>query len=121
MTFLRHPVAAIYANEAAKAAEASMARKYPHAPGGNDEADAYRHALWSHLMAQGIGRETAKAFGDAYEVSGSRSIPPATRGERLMDLYNNEVGRQFPNDQGRSLKNALETDRLRKRPFGEQK
>lgn len=118
-TSIRHSVAAIFANEAAKAAAASTAKKYPGVSPHNDEADAYRHTLWSHLMTQGIGPDLAKAFGDAHEISGSSVSGPGPNSERLMDLHNNQVGRQLPNDQGRSLKGALEKGYIRKRPFSE--
>ena len=116
---LRNPIAAIYANEAAKAAEESTARKYPGVFPHNNEADAYRHALWSHLMTQGIGADAAKAFGDAHEMAGSGTSGPGPNSERLMDLHNNQIGRKLPNDQGRSLKEALEKGYLRIRPFVE--
>jgi hypothetical protein len=70
-------------------------------------------------MTQGIGADAAKAFGDAHEMAGSSTSGPGPNSERLMDLYNNQVGRQLANDQGRSLKEALEKGYLRNRPFME--
>ncbi|MGE4065109.1 MAG: hypothetical protein AB7E79_17220 [Rhodospirillaceae bacterium] len=70
-------------------------------------------------MTQGIGTELAKKFGDAHEMAGSSTSGAGPNSERLMDLHNNQVGRQLPNDQGRSLKEALEKGYLRKRPFAE--
>jgi hypothetical protein len=119
MTAIKNPVAAIFANEAANAAIASTAKKYPGVAPHNNEADAYRHAVWSHLMTRGIGPELAKKFGDAHEMAGSSTSGAGPNSERLMDLHNNQVGRQLPNDQGQALKEALEKGYLRKRPFGE--
>lgn len=119
ITSIQNPAAAIFANEAAKAAVASTAKKYPGVAPHNNEADAYRHTLWSHLMTQGIGPELAKKFGDAHEMAGSSTSGPGPNSERLMDLHNNQVGRQLPNDQGRALKETLEKGYIRKRPFVE--
>jgi hypothetical protein len=44
-------------------------------------------------MARDLGYDRAKAFGDGHEVS----VPNAPS-ERMMDLYNNEVGRQLALD-----------------------
>lgn len=116
MTAIKNPVAAIFAREAARAAIASTAKKYPGAFPQNNEADAYRHALRSHLMAKGIGPDMAKAFGDAHEISGSGLSGPGPNSERLMDLHNNQIGRTLQNDQGEAFKEALEKGYLRKRP-----
>ena len=61
---------------------------FPGAVLRNDTADAFRHALWSFLMTRELGPEMAKRFGDAHEIS-----RPNPDDERLMDLYNNHVGR----------------------------
>ena len=44
-------------------------------------------------MTQEIGAEAAKRFGDGHEIS-----HPNDHGERLMDLFNNHVGRQLALD-----------------------
>ena len=65
----------------------------------NGEADAFRHAYWSYLMAQELGPDFAKRITDAYE--GSTENPES---EELMDLYNNHVARQLaldPKNRGR--------------------
>ncbi|XP_070560500.1 uncharacterized protein [Ptychodera flava] len=54
----------------------------------NGEGDAFRHALWMYRVTKTYGAGVAKDFGDAHERS---SVNPLN--ERLMDLYNNEVGR----------------------------
>lgn len=56
----------------------------------NDERDAFRHAYWSFTVTREFGPAEAKAFGDAHEVS-----VPNKPEERLMDLYNNQVGREL--------------------------
>ncbi|KFB69757.1 RHS repeat-associated core domain-containing protein [Candidatus Accumulibacter vicinus] len=54
----------------------------------NGQADAYRHCLWSCLMAQKIGAKQAREVGDIHEKHGEN--PP---GETCMDLHNNAQGR----------------------------
>jgi hypothetical protein len=61
--------------------------------GRNDEEDAFRHALASYMLTSAVGVTPAKAAGDAHE----RSVPNP-QGERIMDLYNNHVGRQLATD-----------------------
>ena len=86
----------------------------------NDDVDAHRHAVISHLMAQSIGPERAKELMDAHERSS-----PNQEGTRLMDLYNNQVGRSAPEDApinflnpGRAIQDAATRGFLRKSPFG---
>ena len=57
--------------------------------GHNDTSDAFRHCYWSCCMAQKIGAEEAKRFGDAHE-----NFPGNPCDERDMDFYNNDVGRR---------------------------
>jgi hypothetical protein len=77
----------------------------------NDDADAYRHARWSQMMTQSIGPDLAKQFSDAHEISA-----PDPNGERLMDLYNNQVGRGL--SPGRNqVEGALQRGILRTSPF----
>ncbi len=91
----------------------------PGGPANNNEADAFRHALWNYKMAMEIGYENAKRFGDSHEITSSN----ADR-ERLMDLYNNEVGRQLaadPANHGLSdeevIIKELRTGKLQTRPI----
>jgi RHS repeat-associated protein len=62
----------------------------------NNKEDATRHAIWSIRMAGSIGEKSAKLIGDAHERSGGNG-----RGERTMDLINNNNARVlqsiFPN------------------------
>lgn len=53
--------------------------------GHNDTSDAFRHCYWSCCMAQKIGAEEAKRFGDAHE-----NFPGNPCEERDMDFYNND-------------------------------
>ena len=53
--------------------------------------DAYRHVLWSYLLATAYGEPFAKEVGDAHE-SGETGNTPA---ERQMDLHNNAIGRRY--------------------------
>jgi hypothetical protein len=53
----------------------------------DDEADAFRHCLWSAYLASDLGSEFAKRFTDAHE-----NIPSNPENEVNMDLNNNDVG-----------------------------
>ena len=85
----------------------------------NDTADAFRHALWSFLMTRELGPEMAKRFGDDHEIS-----EPNPDDERLMDLYNNHMGRVLaldPRNKGRPAKDVIlepiRNGQLQTRPF----
>lgn len=104
------------ANAATKAAKDEYGKENPSL--GDGDGDAFRHALWAYKMAKEIGDGPAKAFGDAHE----RDDRPD--GERLMDLYNNALGRQLaadPNNQGRPdedvIREAIRAGKLQTRPF----
>lgn len=88
---------------------------------GDNEWDAVRHAAWSFAMTQSLGRGRAKEFGDAHERQDYGS-----EGSRMMDLYNNHVGRELGHDPanvGRdpieAAKDAARNGRLRLRPYPE--
>ena len=90
-TALESPIDAMRADDmAADASLDTKARFGLKDPLHNNAADAYRHANWSFRMARALGVDAAKAFGDAHEIS---AVNPS--GERIMDLYNNFVGRQM--------------------------
>jgi len=57
----------------------------------NGNGDAYRHCVWSCLMASSIGVEQAKDIGDNHEEAGNRSNQP--KKEEAMDRNNNKEGR----------------------------
>jgi hypothetical protein len=106
-TILRHPLSAYRAFTDAEAAEKDAAAKYGGDNPGrhNGEEDAYRHAQWNRRMTQSLGPDVAKAFSDARE---RWKVDP--EGERLMDLYNNQVGRA-------NLTPEEALKRLRRSPF----
>ena len=96
-------------------AAGNLPKNNPYSP----EADAYRHAIWSYMMAKELGYVEAKRFGDAHEISSPNNVE-----ERLKDLYNNEVGRQLaadPANRNRSdeevVIEALRAGRLMISPF----
>lgn len=85
----------------------------------NDEADAFRHAYWSYRATQEIGEDAAKQAGNGHEIT-----KPNEDGERLMDLYNNKIGRELaldPKNKDRDpvevIQEAIANGKLRKRPF----
>ncbi|MDE0540325.1 MAG: hypothetical protein OXH94_16545, partial [Rhodospirillales bacterium] len=126
---LRGPVVTSKVNELQTKVSEETMRRFPNGIGHNDEADAYRHALWSFKMAREIGPNAAKRIGDGHERKPLGSYPhkdfePAPRGERLMDLYNNRIGRDLEQefrDDPRSAEDivmeALQAGRLQTRPF----
>lgn len=125
---LADPMGAIFALAARAAAQEAMDKRYPDQKAGTDlgnEADAYKHTVWNYLMAHTIGPERAKLMGDAHEIDG---IAPSTvlkafgaaknsEGARLMDLYNNQVGRHLPRGGERQVIDAMKRGVIRKRPF----
>ncbi len=59
-----------------------------------EERNVYQHAWWSYQMTRSADADTAKEFGDAHE----RTRVDSDNGERLKDLYNNNVGRELALD-----------------------
>ena len=55
--------------------------------GRNDRSDAFRHCLWSAILARDIGSFHALRFSTAHELLATN---PAA--ERTMDLHNNAIG-----------------------------
>ncbi len=113
------PVNTVIARRLASEAGVTAISHFPTSAGRNDEADAFRHALWSFNMTKRLGAEAAKESGDAHEIS-----QPNPDGERLMDLYNNHVGRRLaldPKNKKRRAKDvimeALRNGQLQTRPF----
>ncbi len=91
---------------------------YRHDIGNNDGVDAFRHTLWSFMLAREIGPHRAKIWQDAHEVS------PGGVGSHLMDLYNNNVGHWLamnPENKDRDpvevVLEALVTGMLQTKPF----
>jgi RHS repeat-associated protein len=64
---------------------------FPNSSLHNGNGDAYRHCVWSCLMASSIGVEQAKDIGDNHEEAGNRSNQP--KQEEAMDRNNNREGR----------------------------
>jgi len=62
-------------------------RKYFLINGRNDKSDAFRHCLWSAILAKDIGYHNALVFTNAHE-----SDPQNPKNEKKMDLHNNSVG-----------------------------
>lgn len=60
---------------------------------GDNDADAFRHALWNYLMTKMMGEKNAKHFADGHE-----NIPNNPKGSKEMDLFNNAVGRALAKD-----------------------
>ena len=60
--------------------------------GGNykgDESDAFRHALWSALNAQKVGKAFALKWSDAHEYSTDKDEVDT---DLVMDIHNNDIG-----------------------------
>jgi uncharacterized protein DUF6973 len=78
-------------------------------------------------MAQKFGADNAKVIGDGHEANpASRyyGTHNQTDGQTLMDLHNNQVGRDLFKEYGNSglspkeiIKKALKEGRLQTRPF----
>jgi len=74
----------------------------------NDESDAFRHFVWSTLIAKSIGIEKAKVFLDAHEEDSTQ-----TQNEKQMDLENNRQGLEYFKSTMSSGK-AIELDQIEK-------
>ena len=55
--------------------------------GRNTASDAFRHCLWSALLARDIGYGNALRYTNAHEA-----FPDNPRDEKTMDLHNNGIG-----------------------------
>jgi hypothetical protein len=75
-------------------AEEATARHFPGEKPHNNPADAFKHALWSYKMTKAKDAAFSKEITDALEIS----FPGDHPGDRLMDLYNNNIGRQLASD-----------------------
>lgn len=114
-----NPLDALKGDSLSKDARKMARYLFPGAVLRNDTADAFRHALWSFLMTRELGPEMAKRFGDAHEIS-----KPNPDDERLMDLYNNHMGRVLaldPRNKGRPAEDvileAIRNGQLQTLPF----
>ena len=58
------------------------------------KADAFRHCLWSALLAYQVGETYAKRLNDAHEREGELK-DHNTNLDREMDYHNNAVGRRL--------------------------
>lgn len=56
----------------------------------NNEADAFKHCLFQAELTFWLGKDIAKFFGDLHEAK-----PDNPDKEKIMDLHNNEVGREI--------------------------
>jgi len=77
--------------------------------------DAYRHVLWSFLLTKEFGEEFAEKVTDAHETGKTGN----TREERLMDIINNRIGREYARkgrDERELLKLTLADPRVVREP-----
>jgi hypothetical protein len=95
-------------------------KKFPEGSEHNGIADAARHAYWMCLTAEQFGVEFAEGLGNAHEEDSSYmpyygdggSYNPCD--EKLMDLYNNEMGRHLAGEAGTCEEKVLNSvDQLR--------
>ncbi|MGH7487454.1 MAG: DUF6973 domain-containing protein [bacterium] len=114
-----HPLDALLASNLADDARLMTQIKFGLGnPMYNNGADAFRHAYWSFTITRSIGAAEAKVFGDAHEISG-----PSPLGEPLMDLNNNQIGRDLatntagPTTPYAAVSDALDSGCLRTGPF----
>jgi len=89
------PRIALKARKAGVEAKSEASRKFPnHTEQGDNEVDAYRHALWSIKLTRRLGVDKAKEITDAYE----RERPKQSEESQLMDLENNKIAREVAFD-----------------------
>ena len=88
--FLVGPVACAKGKTDADKALLVARENYPANTLHNGIGDAFRHCFWNALMTLSVGRTSAKKIADLHEDVNTTG-PEA---ERIMDLKNNEIGRQ---------------------------
>ncbi len=64
---------------------------------GDNDADAFRHALWSYRVTRALGEKVARDFGHAHERQNLEN-DNSVKAQVLMDLENNRVGRTLALD-----------------------
>lgn len=77
--------------------------------------DAYRHVLWSFLLAKEYGAEFAKQVGYAHETGDTGNTPA----EQEMDLHNNAIGRAYAEEditEQQVLPRLLDDPNVRREP-----
>jgi hypothetical protein len=123
-TAILDPVGAIFGRAADLAARQATAKRYPGELGRTEEANAYMHTVGSYLATKALGPERAKAMTDSHEVSGIEGLRVPvigarknTEGERLMDLYNNQVGRELPTQGEAAVQEAMKKGWIRRNRF----
>ena len=98
--------AALLADEAVKTVDKQIRKgRFTKASRNGGDADAFRHAYWNYRMTEELGPDAAKRFGDAREITA-----PGPDGDRLMDLFNNNVGRRLaldPANKGRPAEDVI--------------
>ena len=87
---LGSPEYAAWARWYASRARSNAKKNFPNLPRADSARDAFRHAYWNLRMARTLGPETAQRFADSREIGSTN-----TAGSRLMDLWNNFVGRRL--------------------------
>ncbi len=90
---MRSPENALWARIYASRARSNAKKNFPNLPAADSARDAFRHAYWNLRMARTLGPETAQRFADSREIGSTN-----TAGSRLMDLWNNFVGRRLAAD-----------------------
>lgn len=116
---MRYPYKAYRASELGEVAVDETKKRYPNSRHHNDEADAFRHALWSYKVTREFGPNIARSLGYAHERQ-----RPNSKGERLMDLHNNlvaselatmPVSRRYKDEQ--VIEFAIRNGYLRTKPY----
>lgn len=83
-------------------ANAYFAEKYwqeEYSVWGNDNGNAFKHAIWNYWMAASLWEDFAKRCADAHELGDYMQDWK----ERLMDLMNNDLGRKLSKENGFTL------------------
>jgi hypothetical protein len=89
------------ARRLARAAIDATSHQFQNSSLHNNEADAFRHALWAFLMARRLGPDRARRFHDAHEISALNPFD-----ERLMDVFNSRIGIRLALDPANAVRPA---------------
>ncbi|CAF1416688.1 unnamed protein product, partial [Rotaria sordida] len=104
--FLVGPFDYVKAKTNADNAGAEARNRYPTDTLHNGIGDAFRHCYWNALMTISIGRDQAKKVADLHEDNNTE-VP---LNERIMNLKNNEIGRQVGSESKTADEAAVKCD-----------
>jgi hypothetical protein len=91
---ISNPVNSYVINEYKNIAVKETEQKFGY-NGHNDETDAFRHCVWSGLIAKRVSHQESMKFTTLHEAGARNSYA-----EKSMDLHNNKIGADIGQNAG---------------------